>query len=150
VAAEEEEKEEPAAKIEVEKLHPDFGARLHHVDLEALTDEQWETIQDAFDEYGVIVISDQGDSLDPKALTDFACRFHREDPTECGRKIEIVALLRLTLRMHAIVALSDCRPGRACRIGLPAEVGPLYGKKPSKGGGFGGSGVRSPMFHSLT
>ena len=43
VAAEEEEEqqEEPAAKIELEKLHPDFGARLHHVDLEALTDEQW-------------------------------------------------------------------------------------------------------------
>eukprot|EP01043_Picozoa_sp_COSAG02_P013967 COSAG02_NODE_567_length_20212_cov_18.927460_1_plen_97_part_00 len=52
--------EEPVAKIELEKLHPDFGARLHNVDLEALTDEQWETIQDAFDEYGVIVIPGQG------------------------------------------------------------------------------------------
>ena len=84
VAAEEDatEGKDSVAKIELEKLHPDFGARLHNVDLEALTDEQWETIQDAFDEYGVIVIPDQGDSLDPKALTEFACRFHREDPTE--------------------------------------------------------------------
>ena len=47
--------EKPAAAalaqdIEVEKLHPDFGALLHNVDLTALTDEQWETIQGAFDE----------------------------------------------------------------------------------------------------
>eukprot|EP01050_Picozoa_sp_SAG11_P003901 SAG11_NODE_234_length_11857_cov_15.265776_5_plen_234_part_00 len=68
--------------IEVERLHPNFGARLHNVDLEALSDEQWEIIQDAFDEYGVIVIPGQGDSLSPEALSDFARRFHREDPTE--------------------------------------------------------------------
>ena len=78
--------EEPAApltqEIKVEKLHPEFGARLRNVDLEALTDEQWETIQGAFDEYGVLVIPGQGDSLDPKVFSEFACRFHREDPTE--------------------------------------------------------------------
>ena len=47
--------EEPPAAlaqgITVEKLHPEFGARLHNVELAALTDEQWETIQGAFDEY---------------------------------------------------------------------------------------------------
>ena len=66
VAEAEEVKEEPvvSSPIEVQKLHPKFGARLHNVDLEALTDEQWETIQEAFDEYGVIVIPGQGDSLD--------------------------------------------------------------------------------------
>ena len=32
--------------------------------------------------FGVLVIPGQGDSLDPKALSEFACRFHREDPTE--------------------------------------------------------------------
>ena len=41
--------EQPAVAIQVERLHPDFGARLHNVDLEALTDEQWETIQEALD-----------------------------------------------------------------------------------------------------
>ena len=72
--------EEP---IEIEPLHEEFGARLHNVDLENLTEEQWETIEDAFNNYGVIVIAGQGDNLDPKALTDLARRFHREDPTEC-------------------------------------------------------------------
>jgi hypothetical protein len=69
--------------IEIEPLHEEFGARLHNVDLENLTEEQWETIEDAFNNYGVIVIAGQGDNLDPKALTDLARRFHREDPTEC-------------------------------------------------------------------
>jgi hypothetical protein len=74
---------EPSPPIEIEPLHEEFGARLHNVDLENLTEEQWETIEDAFNNYGVIVIAGQGDNLDPKALTDLARRFHREDPTEC-------------------------------------------------------------------
>lgn len=72
---------EPSPPIEIEPLHEEFGARLHTVDLENLTEEQWETIEDAFNNYGVIVIAGQGDNL--KALTDLARRFHREDPTEC-------------------------------------------------------------------
>ena len=74
---------EPSPPIEIEPLHEEFGARLHNVDLETLTEGQWETIEDAFNNYGVIVIAGQGDNLDPKALTDLARRFHREDPTEC-------------------------------------------------------------------
>ena len=103
------EPDEPEIEIEIEQLHAKFGARLLNVDLEAgLSDGAWEVVQEAFDEYGVLVIPGQGDDLSPKALSAFARRFHRSDPTE---------------------------------IGLPEEVGPLFGKKRTGKGGFGGNGV---------
>jgi hypothetical protein len=99
------------APYALKKLHPSFGARLSNVDIaniKTMTPEQWDFIQAAFDEYGVLVMGGQGDDLPPKALSELACRFHRSDPTE---------------------------------IGLPAECGPQFGKKPKrpKGGGPGGA-----------
>lgn len=40
----------PGKEIVLEPLHPDFGARLHNVDLEDLSDAQWDVVQEAFDE----------------------------------------------------------------------------------------------------
>ena len=60
------EPDEPELEIEIEQLHAKFGARLLNVDLEAgLSDGAWEVIQEAFDQYGVLVIPGQGDDLAP-------------------------------------------------------------------------------------
>ena len=87
--------------IEIEPLHPKFGARLGNVDISAIESwpaSRWDEIEAAFNEYGVLVLSAQGDDLDPKALSAFAGRFHRSDPTEIGLPEEIGPLVR---RPHA-------------------------------------------------
>jgi alpha-ketoglutarate-dependent taurine dioxygenase len=73
--------------IEVVRLHPKFGARLSNVDIESIESwpaERWAEVEAAFNEYGVLVLGGQGDDLDPKALSEFAGKFHRADPTEIG------------------------------------------------------------------
>ena len=72
--------------MRVEPLHPEFGVRLHGVDLAGIAkmdDATWAVVQDAFDEHGVVVIPGQL-NLKPKALSEFARRLHRADPVEIG------------------------------------------------------------------
>eukprot|EP01052_Picozoa_sp_SAG31_P004568 SAG31_NODE_190_length_20810_cov_20.296364_13_plen_81_part_00 len=47
----------PPASVTIERLHPDFGAKLHNVDLaniSKMSEAEWSVIQDTFDEYGVV------------------------------------------------------------------------------------------------
>jgi alpha-ketoglutarate-dependent taurine dioxygenase len=58
-----------------------FGARVENVDLAALTDEQWERIQEAWFSCALLVFPNQG-HLSPTDEVDFYARIPGCDPTE--------------------------------------------------------------------
>ena len=60
--------------VEIEKISPIFGAKIHGLDLsEPLDDETFETVHNAWMEHKVIAFPDQ--EIDHEAYIDFAARF---------------------------------------------------------------------------